>query len=199
MLLYHNRPGTEQPAGRRHAGREAAPPSRCRPTRAQGGIYGDFIHCVKTREKPFRDIELAVNTVAVCHLGIIAYELQAVAEVGRGQAGVPRRRGGQSLPRSRPPRAVAAVDPAVRLCHTDLSQITVTRHESEMLDMLDQAFEALKTYDWGTDRKRAEADRRRRRRHARRRRRPQGAGDPAGRRARRPTSRATPRTSSAAS
>ena len=41
-----------------------------------GGIYGDFIECVKTREKPFRDIELAVNTIMVCHLGIVAYELQ---------------------------------------------------------------------------------------------------------------------------
>jgi len=26
-----------------------------------GGIYGDFIHCVKTRETPFRDIERAVD------------------------------------------------------------------------------------------------------------------------------------------
>jgi hypothetical protein len=39
-------------------------------------MYGDFIECVKTRERPFRDIELAVNTVTLCHLGIIAYELQ---------------------------------------------------------------------------------------------------------------------------
>ena len=41
-----------------------------------GGIYGDFIECVKTREKPFRDIELAVNSVMVSHLGIIAYNLK---------------------------------------------------------------------------------------------------------------------------
>ena len=41
-----------------------------------GGIYGDFIDCVKTREKPFRDIEFAVNTVTVCHLGIVAYRVQ---------------------------------------------------------------------------------------------------------------------------
>jgi hypothetical protein len=44
--------------------------------KGEGGIYGDFIDCVKTREKPFRDIELAVNTVAVSHLCIIAYQLQ---------------------------------------------------------------------------------------------------------------------------
>ena len=40
------------------------------------GIIGDFIHCVQTREKPFRDIEIASHTMAVCHLGLIAYELR---------------------------------------------------------------------------------------------------------------------------
>lgn len=44
--------------------------------KGEGGIYGDFIHCVKTREKPFRDIDYAVNTLAISHLGIIAYQLQ---------------------------------------------------------------------------------------------------------------------------
>ena len=44
--------------------------------KGQGGIYGDFLYCVKTREKPFRDIELAVNTVALPHLGTIAYTLR---------------------------------------------------------------------------------------------------------------------------
>ena len=44
--------------------------------KGEGGIYGDFIECVKTREKPFRDIELAVNTVVVSHLATIAYTLQ---------------------------------------------------------------------------------------------------------------------------
>ncbi|MCA9215651.1 MAG: hypothetical protein KDB27_21445, partial [Planctomycetales bacterium] len=44
--------------------------------KGNGDIYGDFIECVKTREKPFRDIELAVNSVMVSHLGIIAYGLQ---------------------------------------------------------------------------------------------------------------------------
>ena len=39
-------------------------------------IGADFIHCVKTREKPFRDIELAVNTAVVSHLGNIAYLLK---------------------------------------------------------------------------------------------------------------------------
>jgi hypothetical protein len=48
--------------------------------KGEGGIYGDFIECVKTREKPFRDIELAVNSIAVSHLGIIAYELERSLE-----------------------------------------------------------------------------------------------------------------------
>jgi hypothetical protein len=39
-------------------------------------IEGDFIHCVKTREKPFRDIQYAVNTMSLAHLGIVAYELK---------------------------------------------------------------------------------------------------------------------------
>ncbi len=74
VLLHHNRPMWEnlQVEGTPDAPREAKPvPSY----KGEGGIYGDFIECVKTREKPFRDIELAVNTIAVSHLGIIAYKL----------------------------------------------------------------------------------------------------------------------------
>jgi len=41
-----------------------------------GGIYGDFLECVRTRETPFRDIELGHRSVSVCHLGNIAYQLQ---------------------------------------------------------------------------------------------------------------------------
>ena len=43
--------------------------------RGNGGIIGDFLHCVKTREKPFRDVEIAHRTATVCHLGNIAYQL----------------------------------------------------------------------------------------------------------------------------
>jgi hypothetical protein len=75
ILLYHNHPGM----GNLHVvgtpGEKRAP--KPVPTyKGQGGICGDFIHCVKTREKPFRDMELAINTMVVCHLGIIAYELK---------------------------------------------------------------------------------------------------------------------------
>lgn len=44
--------------------------------KGNGGIIGDFLYCVRSREKPFRDIELAVNTMSLCHLGTIAYRLQ---------------------------------------------------------------------------------------------------------------------------
>jgi len=75
IVLTHNRPG------KGNLDVEGTPgetrPAKPVPTyKGQGGIYGDFIECVKTRETPFRDIEMAVNTVLVCHLGIAAYQLQ---------------------------------------------------------------------------------------------------------------------------
>jgi len=73
--LTHNKPGMAnmQVTGTPSEKRE----SKTIPSyKGTGGIYGDFIDSVKTRNKPFRDIELAVNTVMVSHLGIIAYALQ---------------------------------------------------------------------------------------------------------------------------
>ncbi len=74
MLLTHNMPGkgNMQVEGTPGEKREA---KTIPEYAAKGGISADFIECVKTRGKPFRDIEYAVNTVAVCHLGIIAYTL----------------------------------------------------------------------------------------------------------------------------
>jgi predicted dehydrogenase len=75
ILMTHNKPGKGnlEVEGTPGETREAKPvPSY----QGSGGIYGDFIECVKTREKPFRDIEYAVNSVAVSHLGIIAYTLK---------------------------------------------------------------------------------------------------------------------------
>ena len=75
MVLYHNHPKM----GNMHV---VGTPGEKRPAKAvpsykgQGGICGDFIDCVKTREKPFRDIEFAVHTMAVCHMGFIAYQLE---------------------------------------------------------------------------------------------------------------------------
>jgi len=39
-------------------------------------IYGDFLACVKSRQRPFRDIELAVNTMTAPHMIGIAYRLE---------------------------------------------------------------------------------------------------------------------------
>ena len=75
IVITHNRPQRENLQVDGTPGEQRA--SKPVPSyKGQGGIYGDFIHCVKTREKPFRDIELAVNTIAVSHLGIIAYTLR---------------------------------------------------------------------------------------------------------------------------
>jgi hypothetical protein len=43
--------------------------------KGNGGINNDFLYCVRTRQRPFRDIERAHRTVTVCHLGNIAYWL----------------------------------------------------------------------------------------------------------------------------
>lgn len=40
-----------------------------------GGLQGDFLYCVKTRERPFRDIAIAHRAATVSHLGNIAYWL----------------------------------------------------------------------------------------------------------------------------
>ena len=59
-------------------GRHRMPPHRVdMPTyRGRGGIFGDFLHCVRTRERPFRDVEIAHRACTVCHLGNIAYWLK---------------------------------------------------------------------------------------------------------------------------
>jgi predicted dehydrogenase len=43
--------------------------------KAKGGILADFLHCVRTRELPFRDIAVAHRTATHCHLGNLAYWL----------------------------------------------------------------------------------------------------------------------------
>jgi hypothetical protein len=55
---------------------EKRPQARAQLQGHQGGIYGDFIECVKTREKPFRDIEIAINTMSAPLLAMAAYKLQ---------------------------------------------------------------------------------------------------------------------------
>lgn len=43
--------------------------------RGRGGLLGDFVECVLTRARAFRDIEIAHRATTVCHLGNIAYWL----------------------------------------------------------------------------------------------------------------------------
>jgi len=75
IVLYHNHPGQGNLQVVGTPGEKRAP--KTVPVyKGQGGIYGDFIECVKTREKPFRDIELATHTISVAHLGAIAYQLK---------------------------------------------------------------------------------------------------------------------------
>jgi len=57
--------------------RKQTPPNIHIPNyKGHGGLIGDFLHCVRTREKPFRDIEVAHRTATFCHLGNIAYWLK---------------------------------------------------------------------------------------------------------------------------
>ena len=69
MLLYHG--GRVDVVG---DGKPVAP-REIPKYKGTGGIYGDFIECVRTREKPFRDIERAHRTASICHLGNICYLL----------------------------------------------------------------------------------------------------------------------------
>lgn len=71
LLMYHSPGKGEDIVG---TGQPIAP--RIVPKyKGNGGIHGDFIESVKSREKPFRDIERAHRTCSVCHLGNIAYQL----------------------------------------------------------------------------------------------------------------------------
>jgi hypothetical protein len=75
LTIYHNRPKAQNLEIEGTPG-EKLTPKPVPGYKGDGGIYGDFIHCVKTREKPFRDIESAVNTAVLAHLGNITYLLK---------------------------------------------------------------------------------------------------------------------------
>ena len=75
LTIYHNKPHTGNLQIEGTPGEQL--PGKPVPTyKGTGGIYGDFVQCVKTRELPFRDIEKAVNTCVLAHLGNIAYQLK---------------------------------------------------------------------------------------------------------------------------
>ena len=83
--VFHNRPGHLRPkpsishqTAIQFLGDGAARAAKPVPAYHGGesSIYGDFIACVKTRQRPFRDIEPAVNTMTGPHMIAIAYRLQ---------------------------------------------------------------------------------------------------------------------------
>jgi predicted dehydrogenase len=62
---------------REEGAKRPAPPNVDIPNyKGHGGFFGDFVHCVRTRERPFRDIEIAHRTATVAHLGNLAYWLK---------------------------------------------------------------------------------------------------------------------------
>jgi len=75
LTIHHNKPGSDNLQIVGTPG-EQLPGKPVPAYKGTGGIYGDFIHCVKSRETPFRDIEYAVNTCVLAHLGNIAYQLK---------------------------------------------------------------------------------------------------------------------------
>ena len=76
IQITHNRPGRGNLHVEGTPGEKKAPKPIPKYGGGESNIHGDFIHCVKSREKPFRDIEYAINTMSVCHLGIVAYEVK---------------------------------------------------------------------------------------------------------------------------
>ncbi|MFM9025542.1 MAG: Gfo/Idh/MocA family protein [Planctomycetaceae bacterium] len=83
--IFCNRPQRLRPApsvsherGIHVVGDGAARAAKPVPEYRQGEstIYGDFIQCVKTRQRPFRDIELGVNTMTAPHMVAIALRLE---------------------------------------------------------------------------------------------------------------------------
>jgi hypothetical protein len=71
MLMYHSPGKGEQVIGDNNP----VAPREIPKYKGNGGIYGDFIACARSREKPFRDIERGHRTCTMCHLGNIGYQL----------------------------------------------------------------------------------------------------------------------------
>ena len=76
-VTYVGTDGQASRRGRRGGRRQAASASVPMMTyKGSGGIQGDFLHCVRTRQRPFRDVEYGHRAATVCHLGNIAYWLK---------------------------------------------------------------------------------------------------------------------------
>jgi len=65
--------GTQGRASRRNMRRHVPTNVPMMGYKGRGGLAGDFLHCVRTRQRPFRDVEYAHRAATVCHLGNLAY------------------------------------------------------------------------------------------------------------------------------
>ena len=76
--------GTEGLVAVRRGGLRTDPPSLARATIGPGELHlyksnnhpGNFLHCIRTRERTVADVEIGCRSVSVCHLGNIAYWLE---------------------------------------------------------------------------------------------------------------------------
>jgi len=75
ILNFRGTEGEISEKGDRDRNKQTPPDIYIPNYKGSGGIFGDFLHCVQTRERPFRDIEIAHRTATVCHLANIAYWL----------------------------------------------------------------------------------------------------------------------------
>jgi len=75
ILTFKGSEGEIGERGDKSGKKETPPNGHIHNYKGRGGIFGDFLHCVRTRQKPFRDIEIAHRTATVSHLGNIAYWL----------------------------------------------------------------------------------------------------------------------------
>lgn len=73
LLTFRGTEGEIGENGDRSGRKEKAPDIFIQNYRGSGGIFGDFLHCVRSRQRPFRDIELGHRTATLAHLGNIAY------------------------------------------------------------------------------------------------------------------------------
>jgi predicted dehydrogenase len=76
QLTFRGTDGETTPQAQPKAPKASAPDIHIPNYKGKGGIFGDFVHCMKTRETPFRSIERAHRTATLCHLGNIAYWLK---------------------------------------------------------------------------------------------------------------------------
>ena len=80
LLMYHG--GTDNITYKGTEGelpgsnRQVTGPVDIERYKGRGGIFGDFVQSVLTRQRAFRDIEIAHRATTVCHMGNIAYWLK---------------------------------------------------------------------------------------------------------------------------